>query len=283
MVQNKQLYKNNILNLLINFVLILALLASGSGCSGGGGSDDQEALEPKNNACDVIGLPAKVINGTPCGELNRSPVVRLVMFRSSDGLTAFCSGVMIAPSRILTAAHCFQGGVHRVVAVVGDSLQTSTQYEASGWNVHPGFQGSNVLLLNDVAVVQLAENLTLPVLPLLVSTSVEAGDIVSIFGYGTIQDGTFTFEELRSGEMKVAEVTATHIRADFKNVGSNTCVGDSGGPLIFEINGAATIAGLTSTGERVDCLANDRSYFANIQAESILSFLQQVAPDANYF
>jgi len=262
--------------------LLALIVCFGIGCSDSG--DDNSGSDggsPSNNACSDLNLPTKIINGTPCGNLLNSPVVRLVLI-DPLGQQSVCSGSMITKKVVLTAGHCFLFSPTRVLVIYGNSLATGTAVEAESWNVHPGFTGSDNVVFNDVAVVRLPQDLPLPTLPILISSSVEPGDIISIFGYGTDENGNIDFENLESGQMRVAAVTSAHIRADFNGEGSNTCQGDSGGPATFVINGVTHIVGLTSSGTIVECLEGDNSFFANIQNSSILAFLQNNVPNARY-
>ena len=258
--------------------LVLLLVLLSCSCGGGGGEPD---VVPQRNACDDIQLNAKIIDGTACQMPERSAVTRLVLVDAA-GKQAYCTGVLLSSTKILTAAHCFEDSPVRVVAVHGEPLRTAGQYEAEGWVLHPNRRSEGLYIVNDVAIVLLAEPIEAPVLPLLIRTSVPKGAVVSIFGYGQDEAGTFDFEELKSGEMKVAAAERDYLRADFFGEGSNTCLGDSGGPLLYTVDGVAAVAGITSTGQREDCLANDQSFFVNLQSVAILNFIQEIVPEAQY-
>lgn len=268
---------------LMGLILAVLLTSTFTGCSSGGGDDDSSELS--NSACGVLGLNSRsqerIVNGTECQSAGQAPVVRLAFLNGSNQI-GFCSGSMITANDVLTAAHCFLGNPNQVVMIRGDSLNPSERFVASAWSVHPDFREEGGLVVNDVAVVHLNRNTTLPTLPVLMSERVSKGEIVSIFGYGTDENGTFDFQDLESGEMRISDVTATHIAARFDGEGSNTCQGDSGGPVVSQRAGFAAIAGLTSTGTQLDCLQGDTTFFTNLELESVLTFLQRVVPDASY-
>ena len=261
--------------------VILALVV---GCGGGGGSNRSSG--PDNDACDVLGLNTRIVNGSTCAESN-SPVVRLVI-NFSDGSSGTCSGTLITSRSILSAAHCFidlenPSGARAIsaVATVEGIDQTVVNFV-----VHPdaGVAADNASALNDVAVATLAQDVTTPTLPILVSSTPNHGDIISIYGYGIDQDGNFG--GLRSGEMAIDSIDNDHIFALFNGTGSNTCGGDSGGPAVVQArdrdgNTFAALIGVTSTGALANCGSGDTSLFTNLQG-SVLSFLEASVSGARF-
>ena len=270
--------------LIILCSFLLACTDGGGGDDdGGGGGDDDDRLS--TNACSTLGLGSRsingrIVNGSDCNA-EGSPVVRLVFItRSND--TGFCSGTMITGNDVLTAAHCFFGPIARVVMVSGKDLDDSRNIEAADWSIHPGFSVGGTLAFNDVAVVHLEFDAGLPTVPILSSQNVDDSEVVSIFGYGTNENGDFDFEDLESGEMRVSDVTISHIGADFDGEGSNTCTGDSGGPAVSTRLGFSSVAGITSTGTQFDCLEGDTTWFTNVASPEVQNFLRTVVPDASF-
>lgn len=187
---------------------------------------------------------------------------------------------MLTSNDVLTAAHCFFGTVLQAqVQAGGQSSFGKAAY------VHPEARTelATSAVFNDVAILELSTPLNLPTLPLLGSRSMSAGNIISIFGYGL--DENEESGTLRSGEMEVSSVTSNHIFASFNGSGSNTCNGDSGGPAIYSFtsNSGQTVnavAGIVSSGELISCGSGDVTLFANIDSDSIMSFITNRVPDA---
>jgi secreted trypsin-like serine protease len=268
------------------FFLIIIVLFFNACTENDDDSEDSNINTLDQNACNVLNLNTRsntrIIDGTACDNLERSPVVRLVFFDSA-GRTSFCSGSMITQREVLTAAHCFITRPTQIAMLSGDNIDSSEVYEAANWSVHPAFGESNNLAINDVAIIRLRQSVNLPTLPLMINQSAVNGEIVSIFGYGKDETGAFDFEDLESGEMRVSDVIETHIVAKFnRGSGSNTCQGDSGGPLISNTSSGPAISGITSSGTRLNCLDGDTSYFAKLSNTSIRNFLTTTVPNANY-
>jgi secreted trypsin-like serine protease len=82
--------------------------------------------------------------------------------------------------------------------------------------------------------------------------------------------------------MTIAGVDAGKIYAYFDASSSNTCSGDSGGPMLLQVGGQQAIVGTTSYGSSVNCAVGELSGFSNLQSPSTQSFIRSVAPDARY-
>lgn len=270
----------------IYFLIILSTLCflSLSSCTGGDGGDgDNGASLEALPLCLTLGTGSlsatKVINGQVCTG-SSSPIVRINIL-NSDGTAGLCSGTVIAPNRVLTAAHCFI-----VSDVISVSVQTDTQVvNAHNILVHPGVgvDGVNLAVFNDVAVVVTKRNLDSARLPIVVSQNIERGDFIGIEGFGLDENGNFGTQ--KGGVMKVSKVTENHIFAAYKGKNSNVCNGDSGGPAYLNIADANApivgIVGVVSSGNpNTACLDGDVSLFANLQNSEILNFIIEAAPNA---
>ncbi|MCB0317380.1 MAG: trypsin-like serine protease, partial [Bdellovibrionales bacterium] len=198
-------------------------------------------------------------------------------------IIGFCSGTALTQNDIVTAAHCFPRGTSAVAVSTGESLLTSeiVTVPLAVVKTHPQYRPigtiSNLAAFNDIAIIPLSRNLSVRTMAVLGSREVKAGDITSIFGYGQDETGDFDEDTLFSGQMEVFEVTDDHIQANFDGAGSNTCSGDSGGPMTLN----SALIGITSTGINVDCAVGDESLFTNVQSDKVIDFLTSNIPDLN--
>lgn len=249
---------------------LVAMVGAVGGCTDGGGDGG-----PDTEACGVVGLNPKIINGTAC-ENRTSPVVYIALERR-DGQFS-CTGTMLTPTSVLTAAHCMGGGVRRAQVAGGNDFDQSASVVQIF--VHPNAAADNAStrIRNDVAIMKLDRPLNIPTLPIIASRAVEAGDIISILGYGLTEEKQTG--ELRSGEMEVTANEGDSIVAIFGDEGSNTCFGDSGGPAIYSDDGLTGVVGVTSGGSRAECDEGDISTFANTGESDNLDFITRTVPDA---
>lgn len=216
-------------------------------------SENPAATPGEESALKIVGgsIPAQ---GTP----TRASTVALVK-NDRGALSSLCSGVLVAPRLVLTAAHCVESSKTKLSVFFGENdsdpkgrlveIEKSLTYKKDGSRFFPNF---------DIAWVKLAADAPAPWKPieLLRSSSVLQGlegqtEGILLAGFGR------TASVCRDANCmgKLLEVK-THLKhffneAHFVNllvIGPNpnhgTCNGDSGGPAFIQHEGRWLLAGI---------------------------------------
>lgn len=250
------------------FTLLPLLLAA---CTGPGAAPEavSEAAAP------IIG--GTVTTGDPA-------VVLLVSYPSDESTLATCTAALIAPTVLVTAAHCVDPGTH-----VGHTFGVFTGPDASAYasvtqlkpqlaavksvHAHPDYDTAPPFRA-DIAVVVLEQPLAVAPLPInrsLPSPSLVGGP-ARIVGYGQVQYGKYNVIK-----HEAATVLASIGPVDTAVVGDvkhRSCIGDSGGPALVKIDGIETIVGVDSYTETSGCL-EAASYR---RTDVYTAFLDEYAP-----
>lgn len=187
----------------------------------------------------------------------------------NDG--AYCSGTLIAPNLVVTAAHCVveeQNGtivsesVAKDVAVIAGPLDSRKITESQKILVrkivrHPGYPNldfpadrEGLAQNHDIALLLLAKNVTdlpaAPVLPLaLVNATLHKGTPVTLSGYGTRNTAETLFGQLYDAQTPYERRNDNEFIAGTLGM-PDTCPGDSGGPTYVPVNGKHMVFGVTS-------------------------------------
>ncbi len=198
----------------------------------------------------------------------------VVALTSASGALT-CTGVLIAPQTVLTAAHCI--GDRRaprpphhaeVGAVVGDAANERARVRA--YRVHEGYtpEGADgASPAHDLALLYLEAPLS-PTPALLASSPIEAGRRVTAVGYG-VSNG---FAQSGAGVRRSVELEALYsdpaahgawVASWTGEEPQDTCQGDSGGPALTRFMCESIIWGLVSSGP---LFCQGRTHYAPIAA-----------------
>ncbi len=196
-----------------------------------------------------LSLPAQaIVGGAPADAELKAATAMIVSTRG-----AACTGVVLAPTVLLTAAHCVQPAADYAVVV----------FEASGPRlipisriaVHPGFDPNSFETRRptpDLALARLSESLPASFRPATLTSEValpaRRGGFV-IAGFGVTRDG----DGKSAGTLRMASLPSIGTTGGIMvrlsdGAAKGGCTGDSGGPVLLDgvvtgIIGWSTAAG----------------------------------------
>jgi secreted trypsin-like serine protease len=200
-----------------------------------------------------------------------------------------CGGTLVAPDRVLTAAHCVGG---RTPGDLGQTLVNGELRDFTHIAMHPGWRHANGgSYLDDVAIVQLSAPVTSVAPVALGGSGTEPARIIGAGqpfapGTGHSESEMYNNAGLRQATLRqvsdtdCAEVyrhntpgTGEHFNAarmrcavdeDGREPLSSGCFGDSGGPLVAGTNAAPVQLGIVSWGGDKCGADHSPSVFADV-------------------
>jgi hypothetical protein len=256
-------------------LLVLILVAMSAACgSSSPASPTVNAPIPAAQACAALGQTSgglAILNGAICDPA-RSPVVRLNMRDALGTPVGSCTGTIIGPRSILTAAHCVDGEVATVRVWLG--IPADPEIVAQSFVMWPNFVFNSPSSF-DVAVVMVAEDLGRTPVFILTSRDGVVGETAILAGWG--RDDVAASTNLRAGSTVLSGVTSAALQTIFAPPSSSVCQGDSGGPIFLLQGGVWTQAGITSATSQLVC--NDgTNFYQSVRHPSVRAFILQYVP-----
>lgn len=161
-------------------------------------------------------------------------------------LGTFCSGTLITPTVVLTAAHCIHGAEQNDAEVFvffgADVESDGVSIPVLAMERNPAWAPSDVTSGDDVGLLRLAS--PAPVAPMAIGPTPRQGAVVTLVGYGFDTENETGIGVRRRNDAEVGQVRV----GDFELIDSLSCDGDSGGAVLASTAEGVFVVGVHSQG-----------------------------------
>jgi hypothetical protein len=224
-------------------------------------------LLPSTVLAQICGPQTRIYNGTSCSVYNSKVVF---IFSSST----YCSGTLIAPDTVLTAAHC-RGAAHEVrLGSEVSRVAKFIRHRRKGWVQ----TNRDYYPIYDIAIIKLKTPFKTTPARIDFRHKVEKGQFIYSAGYGLDETGADAWNrpwysklEYAVGEVSLKLRGIPVFEIPYASTNSGPCSGDSGGPAFID----EKVVGVVSYGISRYCDGEERTGFMAINDRLTRRFIKR--------
>jgi secreted trypsin-like serine protease len=240
-------YRERKLNQLTLVILICSAVLLGS-C----GEKKEASLSGNLELSDIV-------NGKSTTKKNENALSVVAIIAEKDEGQSLCTGTVIAPEIILTAAHCLDNVSPRLQIVFNFNISKAKEKdlrEADKYIQHPHWGRHLKSGESDIALIHFKGALPDNYFPVVLankSLKLKIGQNVSMLGYGVTNGRSY------KGAGKLRETNSTILEQNSSTefitdgVKSSVCYGDSGGPSFLKTGNSYVQWGVASSVLNKEC------------------------------
>ncbi len=227
------------------------------------------ACGPVSAGAGLSEVESAIIGGTVD---TADPAVVGFALGNGQQYASFCTGTLVAPKTVITAAHCIyaEGTQYNYYVLFGSTDSQPTQViPVASQKKHPMYTGGNY----DVGILELATP-AVGVTPIEMNTTAlgqqHVGQSIRHAGFGITAPNTNSGGTKREVTYTVRQVTPMTIESGAS--GKQTCQGDSGGPGLMVTAGSTLgrLVGVVSYGD-ADCA----QFGVDMRVDTLVPWFQQ--------